>query len=146
MQGEPQATRWVQDLGISAQVALLPKQTRIQMADLFRCARVAVSPTTHDGTPNTLLEAMACGCLPVAGDLESIREWIKPGVNGLLVDLSHPHALAAAILLALQQDDLCQRAREVNLRQIAERAVHGRVMQTAEQVYRELIGNNPEKR
>ena len=33
----------------------------------------------HDGTPNTLLEGMACGCLPVAGDLDSIREWLKPG-------------------------------------------------------------------
>ena len=98
MQGEPQATGWVQELGITDQVTLLPKQTRAQMADLFRQSRVVVSPTTHDGTPNTLLEAMACGCLPVVGDLESLREWITPGVNGLLVDLSHPQELAEAIL------------------------------------------------
>jgi glycosyltransferase involved in cell wall biosynthesis len=139
MQGEPQAARWVQELGIAAQVELLPKQTRAQMADLFRRARVVVSPTTHDGTPNTLLEAMACGCLPVVGDLESLREWITPGVNGLLVDLRHSQALAEAILAALQQDDLCQRAREENLRLIAERAVYGRVMPAAERAYRELI-------
>ncbi len=82
--------RWVQELGVAAQVELLPKQTRAQMADLFRRRAVVVSPTTHDGTPNTLLEAMACGCLPVVGDLESLREWITPGVNGLLVDLRHP--------------------------------------------------------
>ena len=142
MQGEPQAARWVQELGIAAQVELLPKQTRAQMAGLFRQARVAVSPTTHDGTPNTLLEAMACGCLPVVGDLESLREWITPGVNGLLVNLRYPQALAEAILAALQQDALCQRAREENLRLIAERAVHGRVMSAAEQAYRELIGDS----
>jgi glycosyltransferase involved in cell wall biosynthesis len=142
MQGEPQAMRWVQELGVTAQVELLPKQTRAQMADLFRGARVIVSPTTHDGTPNTLLEAMACGCLPVVGDLESLREWITPGVNGLLVDLRYPQALTEAILTALQQDTLCQQAREENLRQIAERAVYGRVMLAAEQFYRDLIQDN----
>jgi glycosyltransferase involved in cell wall biosynthesis len=139
MQGEPQAARWVQELGVAAQVELLPKQTRSQMADLFRRARVVVSPTTHDGTPNTLLEAMACGCLPVVGDLESLREWITHGVNGLLVDLRQPQALAEAMLTALQQDALCQRARDENLRLIAERAVYGGVMLAAEQAYRELI-------
>lgn len=139
MQGEAQAEGWVQQLGISDQVTLLPQQRRAQMADLFRQARVVVSPTTHDGTPNTLLEAMACGCLPVVGDLESLREWISHGANGLLVDLGHPQALAEAILTALERDDLCQRAREENLRQIAERATYGRVMATAEQIYRELI-------
>jgi glycosyltransferase involved in cell wall biosynthesis len=143
MQGEPQATGWVQELGVSGQVTLLPKLTRGEMADLFRRARVVVSPTTHDGTPNTLLEAMACGCLPVAGDLESLREWITPGINGLLVDLRQPQAMAEAILIALEQDTFCQRARAENLRQIAERATYGRVMAAAEQIYSELIGEKP---
>ena len=49
------------------------------MAAVFQGARVAVSPSTHDGTPNTLLEAMSCGSFPVAGDIESLREWIEPG-------------------------------------------------------------------
>lgn len=145
MQGEMQAEGWVQELGISGQVTLLPRQTREQMAELFRRSRIIVSPTTHDGTPNTLLEAMACGCLPVAGDLESLREWIKPGVNGLLVDLGRPEALAEAILIGLKEDALCWRGREENLRQIAERAVYGRVMPAAEQVYRELIDNSQKK-
>jgi hypothetical protein len=36
------------------------------MAAAFRRARFRFT-STHDGTPNTLLEAMACGCTPVAG-------------------------------------------------------------------------------
>ena len=70
MAGEPQALRWLDDLHITENVELLPVQTRPQMAELFRRSRCAVSPSMHDGTPNTLLEAMACGCVPVAGDLE----------------------------------------------------------------------------
>jgi glycosyltransferase involved in cell wall biosynthesis len=90
MAGEAQAQAWVQEYNISGNVELLDMQTREQMAELYRHSQVAVSPSTHDGTPNTLLEAMACGCFPVASDLESIREWITPGVNGLLVDPSDP--------------------------------------------------------
>lgn len=122
MADEPQILAWVRELGLQQAVELLPRQTRAQMADLFRRARVVVSPTTHDGTPNTLLEAMACGCLPVAGDLESVREWITPGENGLLAVLDDPGPLAQAILRALQDDELCARAREINLRLVAQHA------------------------
>ena len=109
------------------------------MSDLFRQAQVAVSPSFHDGTPNTLLEAMACGCFPVVGDIESLREWITPGVNGLLVDPADPQALAEAVLVALEQPDLRQRAAAHNLELIAERAEYGRVMLQAEAFYKQLV-------
>jgi glycosyltransferase involved in cell wall biosynthesis len=139
MAGEPQAQRWIEELGLTGKVALLPQQTRPQMADLFRQAQVAVSPSFHDGTPNTVLEAMACGCFPVVGDIESLREWITPGVNGLLVDPADPQALAEAVLVALEQPDMRQRAAAHNLELIAERAEYGRVMLQAEAFYKQLV-------
>ncbi len=140
MAGERRADRWLEELGIRGSVELLPLLPRPQVADLFRRALVAVSPSIHDGTPNTLLEAMACGCFPVAGDLESIREWITPGVNGLLVDPGNPKALADAILLALEQPGLRQRAAQVNRELVAERAEYGKVMEEAEKFYQKVIG------
>jgi glycosyltransferase involved in cell wall biosynthesis len=109
------------------------------MAERFRQAQVVVSLSTHDGTPNTLLEAMACGCFPVVGDIESLREWITPGVNGLLTAPDDSHALAEAILQALEQPALRQHAAAHNLRLITERAEYGRVMQQAEEFYRKLV-------
>ncbi len=141
MADEPQILAWVRELGLQRAVELLPRQTRAQMADLFRKARVVISPTTHDGTPNTLLEAMACGCVPVVGDLESVREWITPGENGLLTALNEPEPLAQAILQALQDDDLCARAREINLRLVAQRAAYERVMAQARQFYQQIIAS-----
>ena len=116
-------------------------QSREQMAELFRRAQVLLSITTHDGTPNTLLEGLACGCFPIAGDIESLREWIKPGVNGLLVDPSNPHALAEAILQALDEPDLRLRAYKINLDLVRERAEYGRVMAQAEAFYRTVVEN-----
>ena len=138
MAGEPQVRRWIAELGIESQVDLLPNQSRSQMAVLFRRARVVVSPTSHDGTPNTLLEAMASGCFPVAGDIASLREWITPNVNGLLVNPHDPDALADAILTGLSDAELCQKAQAYNAGLIADRADYKVVMTEAERFYQEL--------
>ncbi len=139
MAGEAQAQEWVRELGIEGAVELLPACSQAELAGLFRSAQVMVSPTSHDGTPNSLLEAMACGCLPVAGDLESIREWITPGKNGLLVDASDPQALADAILQGLDQPALRKQAAEMNALVIRERANYPRNMQAALQFYQHLM-------
>ncbi|MEJ2597223.1 MAG: glycosyltransferase family 4 protein [Anaerolineales bacterium] len=139
MAGQPQAEGWVRQHQVADNVQLLGLQTRQQMAELFRRAQVSVSPSVHDGTPNTLLEAMACGTFPVAGDLESLREWITPGVNGLLVDPDDPEALAKAILQALQQPDLRRQARKINTRLVEERAEYGQVMHLAAGFYEQLV-------
>jgi glycosyltransferase involved in cell wall biosynthesis len=139
MAGEPRAQRWVAELDIDEAVTLLPHQSRSQMADLFRKSCVAVSPSTHDGTPNTLLEAMACGCFPIAGDLESLREWIVPGENGFLISPNEPQDLAEAILQAIGQPDMLRQAEEQNLNLINEHALYPQVMSQANAFYQELI-------
>lgn len=139
MEIETQAQDWVRQLGLSWSVELLPHQTREQMAQLFRRSQVIVSPTTHDGTPNTFLEALACGCFPVAGDLESLREWIVPGVNGLLCDPTAPQAVAEAVTQALAAPELRRQARPINLNLIAERASYPEVMQQAQAFYQQIV-------
>jgi glycosyltransferase involved in cell wall biosynthesis len=140
MAGETQALGWIRDLGIQSSVELLPPLPHADMAEFFRSAQVLVSPTTHDGTPNSLLEGMACGCFPVAGDIESIREWITPGVNGLLADPTDPASLAEAILRALSDSSLRAEAAARNAELIATRADYGANMQRAEEFYRRLTG------
>jgi len=141
MAGESQVLEWVEKLGISHAVELLAPRPHLEMATLFRSAQVVVSPTTHDGTPNSLLEGMACGCFPVAGDLDSIREWIRPGENGLLVDAGDPQALATAILCALNDAALRSRAAELNTALIAERAEYTGGMARAAEFYKRLTRN-----
>lgn len=104
--GVPQAEAWVEKLGISSQTHLLPKLRQPDLWGLFQRCQLFVSPSSHDGTPNTLLEALACGCFPIAGEIESLQEWIDSGVNGLLVDPQDPEALAEAIVKALRSPDL----------------------------------------
>jgi glycosyltransferase involved in cell wall biosynthesis len=135
MQGNATVEGWLSELGLAAHVRLLPTLPRAEMADLFRMAQVAVSPSMHDGTPNTLLEAMACGCVPVAGNIESVREWITDGENGLLFDVLNVPAQGAAILRALDDSALRQRAGDINRQQVAAKADYRRVMPGVESFY-----------
>ncbi|MEW5830155.1 MAG: glycosyltransferase family 4 protein [Chloroflexota bacterium] len=141
MEGEAEAEKWLAQPGIANSVMLLPKLSRPELAGLFRTAQVVVSPSTHDGTPNSLIEAMACGCFPVAGDLDSIREWITPGVNGLLVDPDDPSALAGAILSGLENAELREQAQRHNAALLAERAEYGNCMSRAAEFYQSTIAN-----
>ena len=139
MAEESQAQHWVKDLNIADCVSLLPYQTPDQMANLFAQAHISLSITTHDGTPNSLLEAMACGCFPIAGDIETVREWIVPGENGMVVPLHSPQALAEAILSAWQNRNLRVNAAAYNRKLMDERANYRKVMASAEAMYRSLM-------
>jgi hypothetical protein len=140
MAGEREAEGWKQRLNLDERVVLLPPLPQAQLWGLFARSAVSVSVTTHDGTPNTLLEAMACGSFPVAGDLESIREWITPGVNGLLVEGQKAGAIAAAVGLALSSVELRRRAAGINYRMIAERAELGLMRPRLEAFYAQVAG------
>ncbi len=139
MQGEAQAGEWIKELKIEGAVELLAPVSHNEMGDVFRSAQIVVSPSIHDGTPNSLIEGMACGCFPIAGDLESIREWITPGQNGLLVDPNDPQAIADAILLGLEREDLRQDAAGLNARMISARAEYEMNMKKVLEFYRSII-------
>jgi len=137
--GDAEAERWVAGLGIGANTKLWPHLGQAQLWGLFKKAQVFVSPSVHDGTPNSLLEAMACGCFPVVGNIESMQEWIQNGVNGLLVDAASPRALAEGMIAALENPALRNAAKNKNAHLIVERAEYGRCMAKAEAFYKKMI-------
>jgi glycosyltransferase involved in cell wall biosynthesis len=109
---------------------------------VYRRAQILVSPSIHDGTPNTLLEGMACGCFPVAGDLESIREWITPNENGLLFDSNDPQSIANAIINSIENKNLRSKAAGLNREIISVRAEYSESMRGVEKFYQPDKGYN----
>jgi glycosyltransferase involved in cell wall biosynthesis len=55
----------------------------------------------------SMLEAMSCGCTIVASDTPPVREVIRDGQNGLLVDFFAPQKLAERIEEALDDKERC---------------------------------------
>ncbi len=137
--GEAQAEKWVDALGINRQTHLWPKLSQGQLWALMKYAKIYVSPSIHDGTPNSLLEAMACRCFPIVGNIESMQEWIINGVNGFLIDATSETQLAEAIVRALIDTALQDQAANYNAAMIAERADYQRNMLRAKKFYDDFL-------
>ena len=142
MAGEPQALQWIKELNIGHAMELLPVMPHFEMANVFRRAQIVASPSIHDGTPNSLLEGIACGCFPVAGDLESIREWITPNINGLLFNSNDHQSIAGAIIHAIENKNLREKAAGLNREIISARAEYKQNMLKAEEFYKTVIGKS----
>lgn len=70
----------------------------------FGRSSVFVLSSYVEGLPNALVEAMACGCTPVATDCPTgPREVLKGGEYGHLVPMRNPRAMADAIQRAIEQ-------------------------------------------
>lgn len=79
----------------------------------FACADVFALSSYAEGLPNVLVEAMMCGCTPVATDCRTgPREVIGNDKFGYLVPVGDPEAMARAIESAIDQpvsrERLCQ--------------------------------------
>lgn len=140
MAGQPEALYWIEKLGIFDNVTLLPMLSQKELWREFARSMVSVSVSVHDGTPNSLLEAMAIGCLPVCGNIESIREWITHEENGLLVDPGDPIALANAVLRGIEDEGLRRSAAARNKEIIRSRAEVSAVRMQVAEFYSSIIG------
>jgi glycosyltransferase involved in cell wall biosynthesis len=75
-------------------------------------ARVFVLSSTREGLPNSLIEALACGCTVVSTDCPSgPDEILEHGTYGRLVPPREPRAMAEAILEALDRPSVAGQSR-----------------------------------
>jgi glycosyltransferase involved in cell wall biosynthesis len=112
---------------------------RTRLRELMSGAEVFVSVPSSDATSVALLQAMAAGCFPVVSDLPALQEWIDDGVNGFLVPLHRPDALAARISEALDRADLRRDAADMNRRRVEQRGLNETQMEKMEAIFRGLV-------
>lgn len=138
MRGQPQAEKWLRHFGINSSVSLLPFIPQGELWALYSNADVYISLSSHDGTPNSFLEAITCGCFPVVGDIASLREWIDHGKNGWLVEPQDARAAADAVISVLQDKAMRERAAVINQVIVADRADIQQVKKAVRKFYKQF--------
>lgn len=91
--------------GIECDFALVdsfaPPRSFEQMAQWYNAGTVFVCASQSEGTPNTALEAAACGCTLVSTPVGNMPDLIRHDRNGYLVDPESPD-LAGTVLRAIE--------------------------------------------
>ena len=135
------------DLRLTDRIRILAGIAHGDMPDYLALADVVVSIPETDGTPVTLLEAMATGRPIVASDTPSVRALLGSFDAGALVPVGDAPATALAIATRLawtpeQQRTAGQRARAI----IVTMADQDANMRTVEGLYARLVGGRREAR
>lgn len=129
----------ISELQLQGSVRIIERVPYGETVDMYNAADVVVTLADTDSSPVSLLEAMACGAIPVAGDITSMREWIQDGVNGYLVDPKSPAAIARGIAAVVDLDPGTRAAWAArNRRLVEERADVETCFGRAEALYAQL--------
>jgi glycosyltransferase involved in cell wall biosynthesis len=106
-----------QSLGLGANCRFQPAVANV--AEWLRAMDVFVLPSLSEALSNSLLEAMGCGCCPIASDVGGNPELVRDGETGLLFRTGDADALADRLRAVLGDPVLRQR-----LAAAAERRAH----------------------
>ena len=132
---------------VRAQISALALDDRVTLhgtleppavAALLADADIACMPSSQEGMPGAVMEAMACG-LPVVGTaVNGIAELVRDGETGLLVAPKDPAALAGALVRLAADAPLRHRMGAAARCRIVEELSLERMVAATTQLYREL--------
>jgi glycosyltransferase involved in cell wall biosynthesis len=105
----------------------------------LRQSDIYVSASLGDGTSVALLEAMACGLLPVVSRIPANLPWVQDSRTGLLFDPGNSAQLAIALSRAMEDNVLHSAAFKENRQIILDRCDQKKNMDRLAKEFEELI-------
>jgi len=96
---------------LSARVRLVGRVPHDRLTAFYSACDLFVLGSHHEGSGYALLEACACGALPIVTDIPAFRAITGNGTAGLLWPVDDADTLASAIIAAASGDRRRERAR-----------------------------------
>lgn len=109
------------------------------MPKYLHCCDIYVSTALSDGTPVSVLEAMACGKACIATNVGGVGEWIKNDVSGILIPPKQPRILAEKILELSRDAAKREKLGEEARRLVTERGSWKNIMERVRRDYQALV-------
>jgi glycosyltransferase involved in cell wall biosynthesis len=112
---------------------------RHDLASVYADLDAVVISSHNEGTPASLIEAMATGCPVVSTRVGGVPDLIADGETGRLVPPGEREALAAALLELFREQERTARMAELAQRQVLERHQARRLVADVDRLYRQLL-------
>ncbi|MBM3254612.1 MAG: glycosyltransferase, partial [Candidatus Omnitrophica bacterium] len=90
----------------------------------------------------SLLEAMVMGSFPIQSDTSCANEWFENGKTGILVKAEDPENIQKAIRKAIADDDMVNRAAELNYEMLYERLEYSKIKNKVVNTYKDLVNES----
>jgi len=81
-------------------IELRERISQAEQFDIMKRAQVVLAPSLVDGLPNTLLEAMAAGAIPIVSPLSTLTPLFEHGRHVLFARNLYPNEIADALVCA----------------------------------------------
>jgi len=85
-----------------------------EMAIYYNMSDVFISIPRTDQFASCIVEGMACGSIPIVGNLEVYREYLTDGNNAFFVDRENPEDIAEKVTYCIEHPEAKERFYEVN--------------------------------
>lgn len=96
----------VDAMGLSSKVYFTGYLNAKQVQKMYKCADVAVFPSTYEPFGIVALEAMLAGVPTVVSDVGGLNEIVDHGINGMKAYAGNPNSIADSVLSILYDGKL----------------------------------------
>jgi glycosyltransferase involved in cell wall biosynthesis len=107
----------------------------------LRYIDIFVLPSLSEALSNSLMEAMACGCCPVASRVGGNPELVTPGKSGLLFEAADPEGLADCLRTLVADEDLRRRMAETSMNRIHTEFTHRVASDQMGEIYESMLAS-----
>jgi glycosyltransferase involved in cell wall biosynthesis len=130
----------IEQLGIEQNIRLIHRHlTPQEMAVVYNASDAFISLPKTDQFASSIQEGMACGTIPIVGDLEVYRQYLTDGENALFVDPNNPKDIADKVIYCIEHPELKQRFYAINRKIIEESEDWAKNAAKLEELYHSLL-------
>ena len=129
------------DLGVARRCFFLGYQDDVAL--WYAAADAVILTSANEGTPVTIIEALAAGRPVVATDVGGVQDVVRDGVDGFLVPVGDTASMAERLARIARDPALGRRLAETGRARILQRYAVERLVGDVDRLYRSLLDAAP---